>query len=133
MGELSNGDGLEAFGLLDGLLLQVGSLHRLVVLTNLPEFTPVCKSLCHSLVSFNGSIWPLPGEFAALEAPEKSFEPFGVALGQPCFILEVKLIIGGLLGFLELVLDGVHDESGCMLIFVGMPMVASVQELTPGG
>ena len=60
MGELPNGDGLEAFGLLDGLVLQAGSLHGLVVLTNLPEFTPVCKSLCHSLVSFNGSVGSLP-------------------------------------------------------------------------
>ena len=42
MGELPNGDGLEAFGLLDGLVLQAGSWHGLVVLANLPEVTPVC-------------------------------------------------------------------------------------------
>ena len=75
--------------MLDGLGLQAGSLDGLVVLSNLPEFTPVCESLCHSLISFNGSIGSLPGYFAALEAPEKAFEVFGVSLGQPCFVLKV--------------------------------------------
>ena len=56
-----------------------------------------------------------------------------MSLSQPGFVLKMYLIIGCLLGFWELVLDGMHDESGRMLIFVCMPVVAGVKELTPGG
>ena len=56
-----------------------------------------------------------------------------MALGEPGLVLEMQLIIGCLLCFVLLMLHCMLDQFSCMLIFVGVPVMAGVQELAPGG
>ena len=130
-GEVANCEGFQLLCLLSGLLLESGSLMWLLCLPDVPKLTPVLEPLRHPFIRWEVSVGSLPGKFTAFETAKESFEPFGLSLLEPVFVLEMAFIIGGLLCFLELMCNGLKHQICCMGVSVAVPVVAGVHELAP--
>ena len=96
-GQLADGERLQLLNLVPGKALENIPFWWLVVLVDLPELSPIFEPLGHSFIWRQSAVWSLPSQLTAAKAPEKPFEAFGVSLCQPCFVLEVTLIICSLL------------------------------------
>ena len=117
--------------LLSGEVLKSGPFRWVLILADLPKFSPVLKSLCHPLIWWQIPVGPFPGKFTATQAAKEPFEASGVALLEPCFVLEVVLIISCLVCLLKLMIDGMSDQISSVAILVFVPTVAGVQKLAP--
>ena len=96
-GQLADGERLKLLSLVPGKALEKSPFGWLIVLVDLPELPPICEPLGHTFIRWQGPVGSFPGQFTTAKTAEEPFKAFGVALGQPSFVLKVALIVCRLL------------------------------------
>ena len=87
-------------------LLEIRSWSWGIVLSYLPKASPISQSLIHSLRHGCHSIWSFPSQLTTLQTPKQAFEAFLMPFLKPLAILQGALFLSMLLGFLELMSNG---------------------------